>query len=299
VGWEIVPQDKPGTTRIEYITPVGKLSVVLGILQEQIDSGAILPIMRKHAVQTDEDFRIFEYILERMEWFGRHSAYQAIESKVGEGGYAIPMIGRIPFQSSLIDIFGEETLFYALHDSKGKVQRILDLLDRGVMEKINLLKDFDVPYVEFSDNLDGWMTNPRLFRKYALPAYQTYAELIHAQGKKIGSHTDGDLKPVVKLLPESGLDFCESFTPAPLTQLSFEEAWQTWQGAPLMWGGIPTVLLEERTPEAEFEAYVQKLVEFGQARPFILGICDAVMGDNLISRVQYIANLVNRTPLCN
>jgi hypothetical protein len=47
----------------------------------------------------------------------------------------------------------------------------------------------------------------------------------------------------VELLPESGLDVCESFTPQPLTELSFEEAWEKWRNGPLIWGGIPSDLL--------------------------------------------------------
>ena len=30
----------------------------------------------------------------------------------------------------------------------------------------------------------------------------------------------------VDLLPESGLDVCESFTPQPITELPFKEAWE-------------------------------------------------------------------------
>jgi hypothetical protein len=87
------------------------------------------------------------------------------------------------------------------------------------------------------------MTNPNLFRQYCLPQYQKYTGMLHGQGKKAGSHTDGNLKPLVELLPESGLDVCESFTPQPLTELSFEEAWEKWRNGPLIWGGIPSDLL--------------------------------------------------------
>lgn len=55
------------------------------------------------------------------------------------------------------------------------------------------------------------MTNPNLFKEYCLPYYQKYADLLHAQNKKSCSHVDGNLKPLVKLLPESGLDIYESF----------------------------------------------------------------------------------------
>jgi hypothetical protein len=73
------------------------------------------------------------------------------------------------------------------------------------------------------------MTNPKLFKKYVLPEYQHYAEILHSEGKKLGSHTDGDLKALVNMLPECGLDVCESFTLAPITNCTFEEAWKAWK----------------------------------------------------------------------
>ena len=154
------------------------------------------------------------------------------------------------------------------------------------------LGDFPGPYVEFVDNLEGGMTNPRLFKQYCLPYYQHYTELLHRQGKKAGSHTDGNLKPLLGLLAESGLDVCESFSPAPLTPCTFEEAWHAWHEGPIIWGGIPSLILQADTPEAEFQAYVQQVLEMVGERPIILGVGDMVMGNNLIERVRYIAQAV-------
>jgi len=154
------------------------------------------------------------------------------------------------------------------------------------------LADIPNPYVEFVDNLHGLMTNPRLFAKYCLPQYQRYADIIHGQGKLMGSHTDGDMKPLMHLLPESGLDVAESFSPAPLTSLTFDEAWAAWENGPIIWGGIPSPILEERIPELEFREFVAHVLETIGERPIILGIGDQVMGNDLIERVRYIAEQV-------
>ena len=106
------------------------------------------------------------------------------------------------------------------------------------------------------------MTNPRLFREFCLPAYQRYVELLHGQGRTVGSHTDGDVRPLLALLKESGLDVCESFSPWPLTSCRFEEAWAAWHGGPLIWGGIPSPLLEEdRTDEETFRSAIDRLLD--------------------------------------
>jgi uroporphyrinogen-III decarboxylase len=157
--------------------------------------------------------------------------------------------------------------------------------------------DLYFPYVEFPDNLHGLMTNPRLFTEYSLPYYQRYCEILHAQGKKVGSHTDGNVKPLLSLLAKSGLDVCESFSPAPLTQCTFEEAWNEWQEGPIIWGGIPSPILEDRTSETEFVQYVQNILDLVGDRPIILGVGDMVMGHNSIERVAYIVDQVENRPL--
>jgi hypothetical protein len=167
------------------------------------------------------------------------------------------------------------------------------LLDERFREDIASLRNLDWPYVEFDDNLDGLLTSPRLFRKFSLPYYQAYTDLLHGQGKKVGSHTDGNIRPLLGFLAESGLDVCESFTPRPVTQCTLEEALDAWRDkGPIIWGGIPSPLLEERTSEEEFRRFIDRVLQTLGSRPGILGICDMVMGNNLIERVRYIAQRI-------
>lgn len=88
------------------------------------------------------------------------------------------------------------------------------------------------------------------------------------------------------------MDVCESFTPAPLTACIFEEAWAAWEKGPLIWGGIPSYYLEARVPEAEFRERIEALLELVRERPIILGVADAVMSDDEVERVRWIARRV-------
>jgi hypothetical protein len=156
----------------------------------------------------------------------------------------VPLVHRIPFQQVLLEYLGEVRLFYALHDDPGPVFRLLDLLDQQLREILDGLAAMPATCVEFPDNLHGGMTNPRLFARYCLEDLQHYTEILHGQGKRAGSHTDGDVGPLLALLRESGLDFCESISPFPLTQCPFDEVWDAWRGGPIIWGGIPSPILE-------------------------------------------------------
>ena len=290
--WGLLPADRPGETTTELITPAGKLVYKHCLLEESLRAGTTRPQLIERPVRSLEDFTIYSSILEHTEFVPRFEEFHQREQELSGMGYLVPTLNRVPFQSLLIDVLGELPLFYALHDTPALVERLLEAVNQQIVEMLEHLDGLDVPYVEFIDNLEGAMTNPRLFQKYLIPGYQRYAEILHRQGKKLGSHTDGNLKPLVHLMPDSGLDVCESFTPAPITACSFEEAWQAWEKGPLIWGGIPSYYLETRVPEEEFQERIETMLELVRKRPIILGVADAVMSDDELERVRWIAQRI-------
>jgi hypothetical protein len=289
--WDIVPTDRAGETVTELITPRGRLALRHRLHAEGVRTGTD-PYLVRHLLERDEDFAVAEYILERAEVVPQDEAVRAEELRIGTNGLAVPLLYRIPFQQALLEYLGEIGLFKALRQRLPLVSKLLELLDQQMMQIIDAVRALDVPYVEFPDNLHGPMTSPALFRDYCLPAYQKYCEVLHAQGKKVGSHADGNIRPLLRLLPETGLDVCESFSPYPLTPCTFDEAWEAWRDGPRIWGGVPSPILEEeRYTEAEFRAYMSRLMR-SIDRPMILGVVDLFMHHNSIERVIEIASWV-------
>lgn len=291
--WDLVPADRPGVTVTELHTPVGKLRMSQELLPEGV-AGGLAPYLREHLIKDPADYATAEWVIEHAEFVAAYDRVAAEESVVGDNGYVVPLLHRIPFQQVLLEYLGEAPLFYALHDERPAVERLLGVLDRQMLEILERLADFGAAYVEFPDNLHGAMTNPRLFAHYCLESYQRYTDRLHLQGKRIGSHTDGDLRGLLGQLQETGLDVCESVSPFPLTSASFGEIWEAWRGGPLIWGGIPSPLLEARTPQAEFEAWIDQLFQTIGSAPIILGVGDMVMGNCLIERVESIAQRVEQ-----
>lgn len=290
--WDLVASDRPGVTVTHLTTPAGKLVVRHEVLPEMVAMG-VEPYLREHLIKDAADYRTVETILERAEFVPQYEKLAAAEARVGENGYVLPLVHRIPFQQVLLEYLGEVALFYALHDDTSRVERLLHLLDQQMVGILRHLADLPATYLEFPDNLHGGMTNPRLFARYCLPDYQRYTEILHREGKVVGSHTDGDVRPLLALLKESGLDVCESISPFPLTRCTFDEVWDAWRGGPIIWGGIPSPLLEEgRTDEGAFREFVAHLLETVGAGPIILGVGDLVMGNNSIERIKTIAEQV-------
>jgi hypothetical protein len=286
--WDLISTEKAGSTLTEFTTPVGKLCLKHQLLEENVVTGTD-PILKEHLIKDQQDFRTVAYILERVEYVPLYDKCHRLQQELGEIAWVVPLLHRIPFQQVLLEYLGETSLFYSLYDNLELVDRLLALLDDQLTDILFRLGDFKVPYVEFPDNLHGLMTNPRLFKKYCLPHYQKYTEILHSQGKKVGSHMDGELKQLLGLITETGLDVCESFSPFPLTSCLLEEARQAWQNGPIIWGGIPSTLLEYRTSQSEFEDRIAQILELVKEGPFILGVVDLFMRHNSIERVRYIA----------
>jgi len=286
--WDYVANDQPGLTISELSTPVGTLRLQHLLVEENVVSGTE-PYLKEHLIKDEADYATVEYILERAEFVARFDTVYAEQKRLGADAFVVPLVHRIPFQQVLLEYLGETALFYELHDNPARVARLLSLLDAQLSDILARLETLQSPYIEFPDNLHGMMTNPKLFLRYCLPQLQRYTDMLHAQGKKAGSHTDGDVGPLLKLLPMSGLDICESVSPAPLTPTPVDEIWQAWRAGPVIWGAIPTPILEERTPEADFRAYIDHLLDLVGDGPVILGLVDLFMRHNSIERVKYIA----------
>ena len=75
------------------------------------------------------------------------------------------------------------------------------------------------------------------------------------------------------------------------------EIWHKWENGPMIWGGIPSPILEERTGDSEFKEYVHRLLTTIGNQAIIVGVGDMVLGNNLIERVRYIAEQVEKHAL--
>jgi hypothetical protein len=290
-GGGLAPRYEAGITEAELITPKGTLRIRWQVAASMIGKG-ISPYVIEHPIKETADFETAVDMLRRVEVVPLFDELYAEQKSFGDGGLVVPHLNRIPFQLMLLEYLGEIPLFYALHDDPRRVQRLLEVLDELQLAILDALASLDFLYVEYGDNLDGIITNPKLFRQYCLPAFQRYTDILHQQGKKVGSHTDGELRPLLNLFPETGLDVCESVSPAPLTRCPFEEAWEAWRSGPIIWGGVPSTILEETTSEPEFRAHVRRLLETIDDQPIILGIGDQVLHNSLIERVRFIAEEV-------
>jgi len=291
---ELAVRDKPGETSITLKTPVGKAHLRFHMIEELIQ-GAAAPYLVEHILKDDDDFNVVKWILNHTEIEPIYADFEASEALAGEEGFTIGMMDRVPFQRILLDFMGEEPTVYEMMDHPKNFQYLLDVLTDQGREILEIALASPALMLEFGDNIEGSITSPGLFQKYCIPYMQAAADKIHAQGRFLGSHMDGNVKPLLHLVPECGVDVVESLSPEPLTRLSFEDAWEAWRGKVLIWGAIPSPIFEPYVPESEFVDWVSRMLDLiGDDGRIILGIGDQAVRPTLIERVLRVSEMLGR-----
>ena len=117
--------------------------------------------------------------------------------------------------------------------------------------------------------------------------------LPQGRGKCLCTHADNDSRLILGHLRDAGFDMAETFTTAPQATCTLEQARREWGTRVIIWGAVPSVILEPTYSDAAFEAYmadVFRTVAPGAA--FILGVADNVMPDALLPRLERITQMV-------
>ena len=222
-----------------------------------------------------------------------HESFLTREEEIGDRGLTVGMLGRIPFQRLLLDFLGEERCFYLMFDNPSRFKSLLDRLSEIDVENLRLGLNSPAFMLEYGDNFDGEITNPNLFAEYCLPHLQQASEKVSSSGRVLGSHMDGDMRNLIDLIPETGLDVVESFSPAPLSSLNFDDAWQAWKNRVIPWGIIPSPLFDELTPTQNFEQAVTEMVQTIASEGLaILGIADQALRPTLPDRILLAGELI-------
>ena len=85
----------------------------------------------------------------------------------------------------------------------------------------------------------------------------------------------------------------ECFVTSPMVPVSLRDARERWGDSMIIWGGLPSVLLEESTPEKEFAESMRDLFRaIAPGNAFILGIADNAMPTSMISRIRRVGEMV-------
>ncbi len=292
-GLEVRHERAPGVVRQRFITPYGEVSVGQ-ILTEKVSVTTDQGLPLEHPLRCVEDYKVLEYIAEHTYYDPCYDDYLAYEARVGGEGYPMVACGDCPFHHFLLRLAGYNQAYFEMVDHPSEFEHLLAVMTQVERERLwPVVAVSPARLILHGVHFDSQMTPPHLFRRYITPYYREFSALLHAHGKSLTWHADDDSRHILAETKEAGFDMAECFCTAPMVEVTLEEARAAWGSDVIIFGGVPSIVLEPGFPEAEFEAYMRgvfRAVAPGDA--FILGVADNVMPTSRIERVQRISQLV-------
>jgi uroporphyrinogen-III decarboxylase len=115
-----------------------------------------------------------------------------------------------------------------------------------------------------------------------------------ARKKILAMHADADTKQILPLIERAGFNVLECFATSPMVGTTLADARQILGERVILWGGVPSNILEAPYTEEQFEEYMDKLFcTIAPGKAFILGIADNAMPGSSLRRMRRITQMMH------
>lgn len=278
-----------GDGRTEHIieTPAGKQVEIV-----RKSSNNWLTLHDKREVTTEEELKVVVWREEHTTWEWDSTKYDELVEKVGDLGAPCIILPRMNVQDLYIERMGSENGIYALYDWPETVEAFFTAREESHHRMIDVVNASPVKIINFGENVHSSTLPPDLYRKYQLPACQRRCEKLHAAGKFVYSHWDGDCGPLLPLVRETGLDGIEAITPIPQGDVTLEQAKEALGDEMFLLDGIPALYFDETYSVETLVECTRKVIDLF-APKLVLGISDEISSTGDIERVRVVGEIVD------
>lgn len=282
-------------TLIEYVTPVGTVTSRLRGT-ERLRQQGIQDREMEFLLKRREDYPIVEYLVEHTFYVPAYDEYERYDKEVGEDGYPMVNCGDCPMHYWMRALAGYDQAYYHLNDYPQTVERLVGVLTDCFRERLwKHLIESPARLLMHGHHLSSQMTPPWLFEKFILPYYQELTPRTKAAGKVVALHADNDTRLILAQIERAGFGMVECFATSPLVPTTLAEARAAWGDRVIIFGGVPSTILEAPYTDEQFEHYMDDLFRtIAPGKAFILGIADNAMPGSQIERIERITRMVQQ-----
>jgi len=279
----------------EYVTPVGTVTTRFRST-EHLRRQGIQDAEVEFMLKRREDYPVVEYIIEHTRYTPTFDEYEAYEREVGEEGYPMVNCGDCPMHHWMRALVGYDQAYLHLNDYPAEVERLVGVLADRYKETIwKHMLDSPARLLMHGHHLSSQMTPPPLFERYILPYYEELAPKLRARGKTLALHADNDTRHILWQIERAGFGMVECFVTQPMVETTLAEARAAWGDRVIIWGGVPSAILEGPFSDDQFEQYMDDLFRtIAPGAAFILGIADNAMPGSKIERIKRITEIVEQ-----
>lgn len=299
-GFYRLDSDDP-EVRLESRTENGvfftRLTTPLGTLEEErvFNPDSYSYGIRKHLLRSTDDFAIVEYLIERLRCRTNWDHYRAWQESLGELAYPY---AQLPYSGSgylMARNMGVERTVFAVLDEPERVQRLVRTINACNLRILEAILDGPFETLLVSDNYDSNLQTKDFFDAFVRDYYTEVARRLHARGKYLAVHVDGESRGALGWLAECGVDCADALTPRPMFALAPEQMRAEAGPNLILSGGIPATVFGAGGSDAAFVDCVKRWLETRLTSPrLIMAAGDQVPPDAPFHRIAMLPELVER-----
>jgi len=264
-------------------TPVGDLTTIQ----------RVMPFTRwtmKFPFSGPEDYRALLYATQDTQYFPDYDPYRKEEEIVGDDILLRPSIGYCPMQRIIYRVMGLEQFSIEWAERRDEVMKLYDALTAERRRIYEICALSPCPLFNYGGNVSADVIGLERFRKYLVPHYEEFSEILHAHGKMMGVHFDANTRALAEDIAKTKMDYIEAFTPAPDTDMTFAEARAVWKDKAL-WINFPSSV-HLRPVEEVAQTMRDILRDAGDGRRFLVGITEDVPEDRWKQNYRAIVDVL-------
>ncbi len=204
-----------------FSTPAGVLTTI-----ERVMPGTVW--IEKYPFADAGDYDALEALISSLTYEADFEKFAHDDAFMGDQSIARPASIHCPMHDLIYKFMGIETYSIEYAERRTQLFHIEKALKQDWQRRIALTAESPAKYVAVEGNTEISIVGPDRFRQFYLPYIEEACVMLHERGMIAGGHFDGNNKYLAPLIAETSLDFIESFTPAPETDMSISEARKAW-----------------------------------------------------------------------
>jgi len=284
-------------TTVEYHTPAGRLTTTTVYDDRMRAAGITISHVERYPFQGPADYGPLEYLFRHAHAEPNYEGYAAEAAEIGDRGFVVAYTSAAASPMHFIqrDLMPLETFFFELHDRPDAVRGLAEAIGGYWREMLAMAARCPAEVFLLGANYDAAIQHPRFFAEHIQPGLAEFAAVLHAQGKYLLTHTDGENRGLLGHYLASSVDIADSVCPAPMTRLTIGQVREAFAGRITIMGGIPSVsLVKDSMRDAQFEQYLDEFfAQLGRGDRLILGVSDTTPPAAEFQRLVAIARRVD------
>jgi len=286
-----ITEEHPDKTVFRVRTPLGELTTVYRDIWH--GGRRVNHRIERFPVQTPEDLRVATDLVERQRFRANREAFERAARAVGHRAEPTVFLSSSGFTDLIKFWAGLENTFYLLADHPAEVEAFLEACDRRDDRLLDAALGLPCRIFNLGDHATNEFTPPPILERYLLPRWQRIADRLHAAGRFVHTHWDGNSRLMLPYLKETGLDGVEALTPAPMGDMTLEEIKAAVGERMVVLDLLRAIDFLPGFPTEELLEFARRAIDLFAPR-LILGISDEISQVGEIEKVEAVAELVDK-----